>query len=144
MFIAGAVVAGGAILIGAYDDHSRHSRYSEYGDADVVRRIDEQEARVRRANDELTDIQRNVQQSFQERGGEAVKKLKKYLPPEQANIDIDEMGRNPQVYKREIISLLHTQLETEQKKDEEKLEAVNDVIERINAIQLQKKEDKQE
>lgn len=144
MFIAGAVVVGGAIIMGGHDDHSRHSRYSEYGDADVICHIEEQEAGVRRAEEKLEDIRETAQQSFLENGIETAVQLKKYLPAEQADMDVDEIGKNPQVYKREIISLLHTQLEMEQKQDEEKLKSVNDIIERINAIQLQKREDKQE
>ena len=144
MFIAGAVIVGGAIIMGGHDDHSRHSRYSEYGDADAIRHIEAQEAGVRRAEEKLADIRETAQQSFLENGIEAAVQLKKYLPAEQADMDVDEIGKDPQAYKREIISLLHTQLEMEQKKDEEKLKSVNDIIERINAIQLQKREDKQE
>lgn len=107
MFIAGAVVIGGAII--AHDDHSRYSEYerhSRYGDSEVRRNIDSYKSRVSRKKSE-------VQRLFNE-----YQSLPSY--------DLNQAKAN-----------MRRELENEISRDRQELSEIDKMISRINELELQ-------
>lgn len=139
MFIAGAVVGvvGGVIVV-AHDDHSDYSdysRYSEYSDASMKDRIREKEA-------ELANHQRmaeHLRRSLSENLAEEIEALEE-------DPDIREaLRRMPQGTKpaevleklpKKTAQLLKEKLRQEIVADEEKLQNLDRMIQRINEITL--------
>ena len=128
MFVAGVVVVGGIIVAhdkysdDYYSDHSRHSRYDEYGDSQLRNEISNLENRVRSKE---TEVQKSNNFNSQI---SALKKEKSYT-------SLGTVGVDNLIFK--IKDEMKRELETEIKDSQRELEEINKMISKINELELQ-------
>ena len=143
MFIAGAVVVGGIII--AYDDHSKHSKYedyddysdhsnysahSRYGDSSVVNAIDEQQDLI---NDKEYDLDR-MREEMEDRFRERVEELQ----GERYYDSLDDA--EPYDVVDNVREEMREELEQEISAETAQLAQIDEMIARINELELQAKE----
>lgn len=133
MFIAGVV---GVVVVGviAHDDHSNygdHYNHSEYGDSTMVEEIKRFKEQVNRKKKDIDEYKVEINRRYQEQ----LEELKREYPygglsPDTKNI-LNEVKKEMQA-----------ELEDEIKEEKNKLERINQMIKRINEIELMETQQK--
>lgn len=140
MFIAGAVVVGGIII--AYDDHSKHSDYddysdhsnysahSRYGDSSVVSEINSLESDIDDKEYDLDRMREEMEDRFRERVEE--------LQGERYYDSLDDA--EPWNVVDNVQEEMREELEQEISAETAQLAQIDEMIARINELELQAKE----
>ena len=132
--IGGAVVVGGFALHGNYSDHGN---YSEYSDAHLVGKIKQKKALYEQHQQGVKRLKRSVRESVAAEIAELEKNLD--IAPVLQNVEagrIGEMQLNR--LSSETIGRLEEKLRQEIAADEQKLQELEQMIQRINHMQLTK------
>ena len=132
--IGGAVVVGGFALHGNYSDHGN---YSEYSDAHLVGKIKQKKALYEQHQQGVKRLKRSVRESVAAEIAELEKNLD--IAPVLQNVEagrIGEMQLNR--LSTETIGRLEEKLRQEIAADEQKLQELEQMIQRINHMQLTK------
>ena len=132
--IGGAVVVGGFALHGNYSDHGN---YSEYSDAHLVGKIKQKKALYEQHQQGVKRLKRSVRESV----AAEIAELEKIpdIAPVLQNVEpgkIGEMQLNR--LSTETIRRLEEKLRQEIAADEQKLQELEQMIQRINHMQLTK------
>ena len=132
--IGGAVVVGGFALHGNYSDHGN---YSEYSDAHLVGKIKQKKALYEQHQQGVKRLKRSVRESV----AAEIAELEKIpdIAPVLQNVEpgkIGEMQLNR--LSSETIGRLEEKLRQEIAADEQKLQELEQMIQRINHMQLTK------
>lgn len=132
--IGGAVVVGGFALHGNYSDHGN---YSEYSDAHLVGKIKQKKALYEQHQQGVKRLKRSVRESVAAEIAELEKNPD--IAPVLQNVEpgkIGEMQLNR--LSSETIGRLEEKLRQEIAADEQKLQELEQMIQRINHMQLTK------
>ena len=134
-FVVGVV---GVAIIGAvsHDNHSRysesycrHSRHNKYGDAALVKEIEDKKNEIDAKEDEVDRLREKMEENFQTR----VNQLKKERNYSSFNYsDAEDIIDN-------VKEEMRDELDDEIAKDKRELEAIDKMIARINELELQAK-----
>lgn len=142
MFIAGALVVGGAIVAhdnhSDYSDYSRHSQYHQYSDAYLVSEIKAKEAELERKKLESERIKEelriryfeNLQKLKSEEGLENIVEKVEY------NTDV---AKDTDSFKKKVVDGFIEKLSEEIEEDKRQLESINKAIMKINRLQAANK-----
>ena len=132
--IGGAVVVGGFALHGNYSDHGN---YSEYSDAHLVGKIKQKKALYEQHQQGVKRLKQSVRESVAAEIAELEKNPD--IAPVLQNVEpgkIGEMQLNR--LSSETIGRLEEKLRQEIAADEQKLQELEQMIQRINHMQLTK------
>lgn len=132
--IGGAVIVGGAALHGNYSDHGN---YSEYSDAHLVGKIKKKKALYEQHQQGVKRLKQSVRESVAAEIAELEKNLD--IAPVLQNVEagrIGEMQLNR--LSTETIGRLEEKLRQEIAADEQRLRALEQMIQQINHMQLTK------
>ena len=132
--IGGAVIVGGAALHGNYSDHGN---YSEYSDAHLVGKIKKKKALYEQHQQGVKRLKQSVRESVAAEIAELEKNPD--IAPVLQNVEagrIGEMQLNR--LSTETIGRLEEKLRQEIAADEQKLQELEQMIQRINHMQLTK------
>ena len=134
-FVVGVV---GVAIIGAvsHDNHSRysesycrHSRHNKYGDAALVKEIEDKKNEIDAKEEEVDRLREKMEENFQTR----VNQLKKERNYSSFNYsDAEDIIDN-------VKEEMRDELDDEIAKDKRELEAIDKMIARINELELQAK-----
>lgn len=138
MFVAGVI--GGAVVVGAashgnhsnysdYSCHSRHSQYREYSDSELVRQINDMQDSVNRQETDLNTFRTQMKEKASRRLVE-LKKEGAYPALSSASENIGDLA---EAVKRDM----KRELEEGIKEEQAELAAIDQMIARINEIDLQ-------
>lgn len=135
MFVAGVI--GGAVVVGAashgnhsdYSCHSRHSQYREYSDSELVRQINDMQDSVNRQETDLNTFRTQMKEKASRRLAE-LKKEGAYPALSSASENIGDLA---EAVKRDM----KRELEEGIKEEQAELAAIDQMIARINEIDLQ-------
>ena len=132
--IGGAVIVGGAALHGNYSDHGN---YSEYSDAHLVGKIKKKKALYEQHQQGVKRLKQSVRESVAAEIAELEKNPD--IAPVLQNVEarrIGEMQLNR--LSTETIGRLEEKLRQEIAADEQRLRALEQMIQQINHMQLTK------
>ena len=133
MFVVGAiagVVAGGVIL--GYDDHSNHSNWQDYSDAEMVKQEEEAKAEEERLERQLATSRQELQEVFDDQ----MARLKEKYP------DISVNPKDAEEFMAErnhIIADMKAKLSKESEEAQKRVDDINRAIAEINKIHLGEK-----
>lgn len=127
MFVAGVV---GVVVVGAiaHDDHSNygdHYNHSEYGDATMVEEIKRFKEQVDKKKKDIDEYKAEINRRYQEQ----LEELKREYP-------YDGLSQDTKNILNEVKKEMQAELEDEIKEEKNKLERINQMITRINEIEL--------
>ena len=128
MFIAGALVVGGAIVAhdnhSDYSDYSRHSQYHQYSDAYLVSEIKAKEAELERKKLESERIKEELRI--------------RYFESLQVEYNTD-VAKDTDSFKKKVVDGFIEKLSEEIEEDKRQLESINKAIMKINRLQAANK-----
>lgn len=133
MFIVGVIGGAlvGAVAHGISSDSDDDSDYSEYSDADMIRKIEAAKAESRQAERSLSAAENAMQTEYQD----ALETLRdKYG-------DIAPDAKNYEAFRKEkeqILARMKEKMESESKDAQNKVDEINAAIQKINQMQLKK------
>lgn len=133
MFIVGVIGGAlvGAVAHGISSDYDDDSDYSEYSDADMIRKIEAAKAESRQAERSLSAAENAMQTEYQD----ALETLRdKYG-------DIAPDAKNYEAFRKEkeqILARMKEKMESESKDAQNKVDEINAAIQKINQMQLKK------
>ena len=142
MFIAGALVVGGAIV--AHDNHSdysdcsRHSQYHQYSDAYLVSEIKAKEAELERKKLESERIKEELRIRY----FESLQKLKSEEGLENIVEKVEyntDVAKDTDSFKKKVVDGFIEKLSEEIEEDKRQLESINKAIMKINRLQAANK-----
>lgn len=142
MFIAGALVVGGAIVAhdnhSDYSDYSRHSQYHQYSDAYLVSEIKAKEAELERKKLESERIKEELRIRY----FESLQKLKSEEGLENIveKVEYDtDVAKDTDSFKKKVVDGFIEKLSEEIEEDKRQLESINKAIMKINRLQAANK-----
>lgn len=120
---------GAAVIVGAvlHSNHSRYSRYSQYSDASMVMEIDEKKRQLEKERVRLKHRKAIYQDEIEEQ-----KKALALKFNIDAKLSSEELSR---LATEKLEAKLHEELQS----DKEKIAEIDAVIDKILAVQLNKK-----
>lgn len=133
MFIVGVIGGAlvGVVAHGISSDYDDDSDYSEYSDADMIRKIEAAKAESRQAKRSLSAAENAMQTEYQD----ALETLRdKYG-------DIAPDAKNYEAFRKEkeqILARMKEKMERESKDAQNKVDEINAAIQKINQMQLKK------
>ena len=133
MFIVGVIGGAlvGVVAHGISSDYDDDSDYSEYSDADMIRKIEAAKAESRQAERSLSAAENAMQTEYQD----ALETLRdKYG-------DIAPDAKNYEAFRKEkeqILARMKEKMERESKDAQNKVDEINAAIQKINQMQLKK------
>jgi len=136
MFIA---AAGGAVVVGiiAYDDHSKYSEYSkhnQYGDAALVQQIDNVYGRLEQKDSEIKNFRERIEREFAYQISKLRNEANYGALQEDYSFDYNyNYDSILDGVKREMKSEVEAELNAEKAE----LDNINQMIRRINELELQ-------
>ena len=125
-FIWGGAAAVAVVTFYPSDDHSRHSRYHEYGDSALREQIRRKETDIGRKESDVETARRRMEDNFNSRVNE-LKRERNY----------SGLNYVPNMMVSEVKDDMRRELDNELKHDRDELAAIDDMISRINEIELQ-------
>lgn len=142
MFIAGALVVGGAIVAhdnhSDYSDYSRHSQYHQYSDAYLVSEIKGKEAELERKKLESERIKEELRIRY----FESLQKLKSEEGLENIVEKVEyntDVAKDTDSFKKKVVDGFIEKLSEEIEEDKRQLESINKAIMKINRLQAANK-----
>lgn len=142
MFIAGALVVGGAIVAhdnhSDYSDYSRHSQYHQYSDAYLVSEIKAKEAELERKKLESERIKEELRIRY----FESLQKLKSEEGLENIVEKVEyntDVAKDTDSFKKKVVDGFIEKLSEEIEEDKRQLESINKAIMKINRLQAANK-----
>lgn len=142
MFIAGALVVGGAIVAhdnhSDYSDYSRHSQYHQYSDAYLVSEIKAKEAEFERKKLESERIKEELRIRY----FESLQKLKSEEGLENIVEKVEyntDVAKDTDSFKKKVVDGFIEKLSEEIEEDKRQLESINKAIMKINRLQAANK-----
>ena len=142
MFIAGALVVGGAIVAhdnhSHYSDYSRHSQYHQYSDAYLVSEIKAKEAELERKKLESERIKEELRIRY----FESLQKLKSEEGLENIVEKVEyntDVAKDTDSFKKKVVDGFIEKLSEEIEEDKRQLESINKAIMKINRLQAANK-----
>lgn len=142
MFIAGALVVGGAIVAhdnhSDYSDYSRHSQYHQYSDAYLVSKIKAKEAELERKKLESERIKEELRIRY----FESLQKLKSEEGLENIVEKVEyntDVAKDTDSFKKKVVDGFIEKLSEEIEEDKRQLESINKAIMKINRLQAANK-----
>lgn len=132
--IGGAVVVGGVALHGNYSDHGN---YSEYSDAHLVGKIKKKKALYEQHQQGVKRLKQSVRESVAAEIAELEKNPD--IAPVLQNVEAEKIGEMQlNRLSTETIGRLEEKLRQEIAADEQRLRALEQMIQQINHMQLTK------
>ena len=132
--IGGAVVVGGVALHGNYSDHGN---YSEYSDAHLVGKIKKKKALYEQHQQGVKRLKQSVRESVAAEIAELEKNPD--IAPVLQNVEAEKIGEMQlNRLSTETIGRLEEKLRQELAADEQRLRALEQMIQQINHMQLTK------
>ena len=132
--IGGAVIVGGAALHGNYSDHGN---YSEYSDAHLVGKIKKKKALYEQHQQGVKRLKQSVRESVAAEIAELEKNPD--IAPVLQNVEDEKIGEMQlNRLSTETIRRLEEKLRQEIAADEQRLRALEQMIQQINHMQLTK------
>ena len=142
MFIAGALVVGGAIVAhdnhSDYSDYSKHSQYHQYSDAYLVSEIKAKEAELERKKLESERIKEELRIRY----FESLQKLKSEEGLENIVEKVEyntDVAKDTDSFKKKVVDGFIEKLSEEIEEDKRQLESINKAIMKINRLQAANK-----
>ena len=138
MFIAAA--GGGILVVGIlahddhsnysdhsnYGDHSNHSRYTKYGDSHLVNQIGSMKYKIERQENDIDEYSAQISQEYRSR----MNKLKEAASYDALNVSADAV-----LYQLKVE--MEQEIKNNIKEEKAQLKNINDIIKRINEIEMQ-------
>ena len=132
MFIAAA--GGGILVVGAlahddhsnYGDHSNHSRYTKYGDSHLVSQIDSMKYKIERQEDDIDEYSAQIYREYRSR----MNKLK-------GEASYDALNASADAVLYQLKGEMEQEIKNSIKEEKAQLKNINDMIKRINEIEMQ-------
>lgn len=136
MFIAaGGAAVVGIVVIGGDDhnDHSNHSRHNQYGDAALVRQIEETDYRIKQQESEIENYIEEMNKEFESKIAE-LKGANEYAEVFE-DFDYEYTYRYNEILE-DIKKYMKEDIEKEIQSETAELDHINEVIRRINELEL--------